>query len=83
MAAGLPYVTSPGNVEKALTGIKDAATPASVSQDFVKTILKIAGGPGNEMTSYLKKIGFTGADGGPDGDLQKIPEYRHGATSSV
>jgi hypothetical protein len=77
MAAGLPYVTSPGNVEKALTGIKDAATPASVSQDFVKTILKIAGGPGNEMTSYLKKIGFTGADGAPTEIYRK---FRNTAT---
>jgi len=65
MAAALPYVSSPGNVEKALTGIKDAATPTTVSQDFVKTILKIQGGPGNEMTSYLRKIGFAGADGTP------------------
>lgn len=35
----LPYVTAPGSVEKALKGIKTAATPESVSQDFVKTIL--------------------------------------------
>jgi len=42
--ATLPYVTSPGNVEKALNGIKAAATPTTVTQDFVKTILKIQGG---------------------------------------
>jgi hypothetical protein len=65
MAAALPYVSSPGNVEKALTGIKAAATPETVSQDFVKTILKIQGGPGNEMTSYLRKIGFAATDGKP------------------
>jgi uncharacterized protein DUF5343 len=63
--ATLPYVSSPGNVEKALNGIKTAATPTTVSQDFVKTILKIQGGPGNQMTSYLRKIGFAGADGTP------------------
>jgi hypothetical protein len=63
--ATLPYVTAPGNVEKALTAIKAAATPPSVNQDFVKTILKIPGGSGNEITAYLRKIGFAGTDGAP------------------
>ena len=68
--ATLPYVTAPGGIEKALKGIKSAATPATVSQDFVKTILKIKGGSGNQMTSYLKKIGFANADGTPS-DIYK------------
>jgi hypothetical protein len=63
--ATLPYVTSPGNVDKALLGIKSAAVPAKVSQDFVKTILKISGGSGSQMTFYLKKLGFAGPDGSP------------------
>jgi hypothetical protein len=63
--APLPYVTSPGNIEKALTGIKEAATPKNVNQDFVKTILKIPGGSGNQMAAYLKKIGFVRPDGSP------------------
>jgi len=63
--ASLPYVTATGNVEKALLGIKAAATPDSVTQDFVKTILKIPGGSGNQMASYLKKIGFVNTDGSP------------------
>src|SRR5438552_14516739 len=75
--AALPYVTAPGNVEKALSGIKAAATPTTVSQDFVKTILKIQGGPGNEMTSYLRKIGFAGADGTPSEIYKK---FRNDAT---
>jgi|SRR4051812_10530181 hypothetical protein len=61
--AVLPYVTAPGNIDRALRGIISAATPDSVSQDFVKTILKIPGGSGNQMTSFLKKIGFVNADG--------------------
>jgi hypothetical protein len=61
----LPYVTATGNVDKALKGIKSAATPETVSQDFVKTILKIRGGSGNQITAYLKKIGFASADGKP------------------
>lgn len=63
--AVLPYVTAPGNVDRALNGIKSAATPPAVSQDFVKTILLIKGGSGNQMTAYLKKIGFAGPDGTP------------------
>lgn len=63
--ASLPYVTAPGNVDRALLGIKQAATPPTVSQDFVKTILGIKGGSGNQMTAYLRKIGFAGPDGSP------------------
>jgi Family of unknown function (DUF5343) len=70
--AALPYITTPGNIGKALSGIKAAATPASVSQDFVKTILKILGGSGNEMTSYLRKIGFTNEDGTPSDIYKKL-----------
>lgn len=73
----LPYVTATGNVEKALRGIKAAATPDSVSQDFVKTILGIKGGSGNQMTAFLKKIGFATADGTPT-DLYK--KFRNSAT---
>lgn len=75
--AALPYVTAPGNIERALKGIKSAATPPSVSQDFVKTILKIPGSSGNQMTSYLRKIGFASSDGTPT-DLYKA--FRNSAT---
>jgi hypothetical protein len=75
--AALPYVTDTGNVEKALKGIKSAATPEAVSQDFVKTILGIKGGSGNQMTAYLKKIGFASADGTPT-DLYK--KFRNSTT---
>lgn len=64
--ANLPYVTSPGNIDKALQGIKQAAVPESVSQDFVKTILKIPGGSGDQMTAFLKKLGLANADGSPN-----------------
>jgi hypothetical protein len=76
----LPYVTSPRNIERAFEGIKAAATPARVSQDFVKTILKIAGGSGDQMTSFLKKIGFANADGTP-ADLYN--RFRNPATSGA
>jgi hypothetical protein len=63
--AALPYITAPGNIERALRGIKSAATPERVSQDFVKTILNITGGSGDQITSYLRKIGFANSDGTP------------------
>jgi hypothetical protein len=75
--ANLPYVTAAGNVERALNGIKTAATPPSISQDFVKTILKIPGGSGNQMTAYLRKIGFANTDGTPT-ELYK--SFRNSAT---
>lgn len=76
--ANLPYVTATGNIDRALRGIQSAATPERVSQDFVKTILKIPGGSGNQMTSFLKKIGFVSADGSPS-DLYK--KFRNATTS--
>lgn len=74
----LPYVTAPGNIERALKGIKAAATPERVSQDFVKTVLKIPGGSGDQMTSFLKKIGFTSPDGAPTDIYRK---FRNASTS--
>lgn len=76
--ASLPYVTSPGNIEKALLGIKSASVPERVSQDFVKTILKIPGGSGDQMTAFLKKIEFTQSDGTPS-ELYK--KFRNPSTS--
>ena len=78
--AAIPYVTAPGNIERALKGIRSAATPPSISQDFVKTILKIPGGSGNQMTAYLRKIGFANADGTPT-DLYKA--FRNSATEEA
>ncbi|MDG2520576.1 DUF5343 domain-containing protein [Caulobacter segnis] len=78
--AGLPYVTSPGNIDRALNGIKQAAVPERVSQDFVKTILKIPGGSGDQMTTFLKKIGFAGVDGTPS-DIYK--KFRNPAQSGA
>jgi Family of unknown function (DUF5343) len=68
--AALPYVTATGNVERALLAIKSAATPEKVNQDFVKTILKIPGGSGNQINALLKKLGFISVDGAPS-DIYK------------
>lgn len=78
--ASLPYITATGNIEKALKAIKSAATPNSVSQDFVKTVLGIKGGSGNQITSYLKKIGFAGSDGKP---TELYTQFRNPSTSGA
>jgi hypothetical protein len=78
--ASLPYVTAPGNIERALNAIRSAQTPERVTQDFVKTILKIPGGSGTQITSFLKKIGFVNSDGTPS-DLYK--RFRNKATSAT
>jgi hypothetical protein len=64
--ASLPYVTSPGNIDRALNGIRTAAVPDKISQDFVKTILKVPGGSGDQMTAFLKKLGLANPDGSPN-----------------
>jgi len=75
--SNLPYVTAAGNVDKALRAIEAAATPEVVSGNFVKTILKIPGGSGDQMTSFLKKIAFANPDGSPT-DIYK--RFRNEAT---
>lgn len=76
----LPYVVSPGNIDKALNGIKNAAVPERVSQDFVKTILKITGSSGDQMTSFLKKLGLANLDGTPNETYRK---FRNPTTSGA
>ena len=75
--ATLPYVTAPGNVTKALNAIISASTPEKVTQDFVKEMLGIPGGSGNQMASYLKKVGFASTDGTPTDIYRK---FRNEAT---
>ncbi|NGO62588.1 DUF5343 domain-containing protein [Rhizobium daejeonense] len=63
--SNVPYLASPGNIIKAFAAIKTAATPPKVSQDFVKTKLGITGSSGDQMTTFLKRLGFASADGTP------------------
>lgn len=74
----LPYITAPGNIDKAFAAIKAAAVPERISQDFVKTMLKIPSGSGDQMTAYLKKIGFAAPDGKP---TQLYTSFRNPSTS--
>lgn len=70
--ASLPYITSPGNISKALEAIQKASVPDKVSGDFVKTVLKIPGGSGDQVTTFLKKIGFADSSGAPSARYTKF-----------
>lgn len=70
--ATLPYVTAPGGITKAVDNIKSASTPDKVSGDFVKEILKVKGGTGDQITSYLKKIGLADSSGKPTELYNKV-----------
>ena len=72
MAAKLPYLTSPGAVNKALDGIRAAATPPTVNADFAQTILKMKGGGGRAIPPFLKKIGLVAGDGTPTGLYERF-----------
>lgn len=61
----LPYLAAPTNITKALGKIRSVPTPPRISQDFVKTKLLIPSSSGNQMTSFLKRLGFANADGSP------------------
>lgn len=78
--SSLPYVTAPGNITRALTAIRQAGTPQKITQDFVKTVLRIPGGSGAQMNSFLKKIGFAKADGSPS---ELYVKFRDPATSGA
>ncbi len=61
----LPYLAAPTNIPKAFEKIKQAPTPPRVTQDFVKTKLQIPSSSGNQMTSFLRRLGFVTSDGAP------------------
>lgn len=61
----LPYMNSPGTIKTAMERIRQAAVPERVHLDFVNTILKMKGGAGSAVPSFLKRIGFVNPDGSP------------------
>lgn len=80
IVSSLPYVTSPGNIGRALNAIKAASVPERVSQDFVKTVLKIPGGSGKQITTYLKKLNLASSDGRP---TEAYTKFRNPTTSGL
>lgn len=76
--ADIPYMTAPGSIVKILEKIKDAATPETFSQDFLKTKLGFNGGNYLTFISWAKKCNLLNVDGTPTA-LYK--QFRNPSTS--
>ncbi|MEK6284284.1 MAG: DUF5343 domain-containing protein [Acidobacteriota bacterium] len=74
MAEKLPYVYSPGMLERALERMNQAATPPRFTRDFLNTKLSVKGGSANAIIPLLKKLGLIGTDGTP---TQRYHRYRN------
>ncbi|MDF2434610.1 MAG: hypothetical protein JWP44_4241 [Mucilaginibacter sp.] len=80
MATEIPYMTAPGSIVKILEKIKDAQTPESFSQDFLKTKLGFNGGNYMSFISWAKKTGLLSGDGVP---TQLYKQFRNPTTSAI
>lgn len=78
MPADIPYMTAPGSIGKILEKIKEASTPETFSQDFLKTKLGFNGGNYLTFIPWAKKAGLVNSDGTPT-NLYK--QFRNPATS--
>ena len=54
----LPYVNAYGAIPKLLTGIKTAAVPPKVSQNFLESVLNLTSSSHRALIPLLKKLGF-------------------------
>jgi Family of unknown function (DUF5343) len=58
MADYPPYVGAPGSLPKLFSGIKAAAVPTKVSQDFLVTVLDLKSSSHRAYIPLLKRLGF-------------------------
>ncbi|AWO01854.1 hypothetical protein DLD77_09165 [Chitinophaga alhagiae] len=79
MAADIPYLNAPGSIGKILEKIKEASTPETFSQDFLKTKLGFNGGNYLTFIPWAKKAGLVNSDGTPT-SLYK--QFRNPTTSA-
>jgi hypothetical protein len=78
--AEIPYITAAGSIAKILEKIKEAQTPESFSQDFLRTKLGFKGGNYQPFIPWAKKAGLLNSDGTPT-SLYK--QFRNPVTSGV
>jgi hypothetical protein len=72
VSAKLPYLTTPGTLDNALTKVKAAATPPTFNNDFVHAKLQIKGGAGKSIPPFFKKLGLVSDSGAPTALYQKL-----------
>ncbi|MEN0052391.1 MAG: DUF5343 domain-containing protein [Mucilaginibacter sp.] len=78
--AEIPYITTAGSITKILEKIKEAQTPESFSQEFLRTKLGFKGGNYQPFIPWAKKAGLLNSDGTPT-SLYK--QFRNPSTSAV
>lgn len=61
----MPYLASPGTVQRVLEKIIEAQTPERFTIDFLGTKLGLKGGSARPIIPLLKRIGFLRDDGTP------------------
>jgi hypothetical protein len=79
MPTDVPYINAPGSIGKILEKIKEASTPETFSQDFLKTKLGFNGGNYLTFIPWAKKAGLVTSEGVPT-NLYK--QFRNPSTSS-
>jgi hypothetical protein len=65
MADYPPYVGAPGSLPKLFSGIKTAAVPAKVTQDFLETVLDLKSSSHRAYIPLLKRLGFLDPSNAP------------------
>jgi hypothetical protein len=79
MPTDVPYINAPGSIGKILEKIKEASTPETFSQDFLKTKLGFNGGNYLTFIPWAKKAGLVTSEGTPT-NLYK--QFRNPSTSA-
>lgn len=62
---GIPYVSSPGTLRKALESAVQAERPDKFSTNYLATVLKLTGGSAREIPPFFKKMQFIASDASP------------------
>lgn len=65
LSSKLPYLASPGLVQKILSKIQEAKRPERFTQDFLETKLGFSGGSSRPIIPLLKRMNFLSTDGVP------------------
>ncbi len=78
MAEYLPYVNAYGAIPKLFAGIKSAAVPPKVSQNFLESVLDLKSSSHRALLPLLKKLGFIDSSNVP---TQAYKDFRDDAYS--
>jgi len=78
MAEYPPYVNAYNSIPKLFAGIKSAAVPPKVSQDFLASVLDLKSSSHRALIPLLKKLGFIDAGNVP---TQAYKDFRDGSLS--